>query len=342
VAAGAAKHTLSVKIEGSGTVSSEDSHLACPVRCKHAYESGRIVTLKAKPRRWFSFDRWTKGCAGSAPLCMVAVDEPTAIRAQFTRDRRELAVGVSGPGVITSVPEGLSCSLQNPFGCTAMFGAGTVVRLFATPGPDAVLWGWQGDCGAAPFGSCDARVEPGEEVSATFRALVPAAGEPLLSVAGPITSSPPGIACPPTCSAPFAPGAAVTLLQPGSLLWGGGCGGFVRSCTVIVDGPTFASAVALTQAPFSRYAVHVTVRGGGKVVGNGFACTARRLRQDVCEHEFDSRNTVTLTARPLPGFKFASWNLNGACAPRKARCGMRVGVGKNVAVLFVRKKKKKS
>jgi len=60
--------------------------------------------------------------------------------------------GGNGSGTITSQPAGITCVITNGTGsgsCSAVFPAGTVVRLDARPAPDTQFQGWRGLPGCA-------------------------------------------------------------------------------------------------------------------------------------------------------------------------------------------------
>jgi Tol biopolymer transport system component len=165
-----------------------------------------------------------------------------------------LRVALAGGGTVTSVePAGISC----PPDCEEPYSQGTTVRLRATADPGSIFVGWSGV--ACPgTGDCLVTVAgPGPtDVTATFQ---PAAGVVLTvrlqGEGGLVTSVPAGIACPPTCSAAFPAGTAVTLSAtvtlPGGAFggWqGGNCTG-TGPCLVTLTVPV---EVASRFAPPGR------------------------------------------------------------------------------------------
>ena len=70
----AAKPMLRVATDGHGTLSSRDGRILCGSRCSARYRRGAVVSLQAKPNRFFAFDRWAGGCVGTSPACFVVVD----------------------------------------------------------------------------------------------------------------------------------------------------------------------------------------------------------------------------------------------------------------------------
>jgi hypothetical protein len=88
--------TLSVSKEGSGSgaIVSFPSGIVCGPDCAEDYEAGTTVTLEAFPSQGSVFAGWTGACTGSAPTCLVTMDTPQSVTAEF------LAVGASTGRVI--------------------------------------------------------------------------------------------------------------------------------------------------------------------------------------------------------------------------------------------------
>lgn len=147
--------------------------------------------------------------------------------------------------------------------------------------------------------------------------------------AGSVTSAPPGIACPPTCTAVFPHGASVRLAArplSGSRLvgWGGACSG-TAVCTVALD---TAKEVSAVFGP-ARYRLTVLLKGKGRVTStpSGLACPRR------CSASFDSGTRIALRPRPARGWRFARWS--GACSGRGG-CSVLLSRDRTAAASFVR------
>lgn len=102
---------------------------------------------------------------GSHTLSVRAYDDEGASSApalvRFSvGERFRVNTAVTGSGIVTSSPAGLSCSSS----CTAEFSAGTSVSLSAAPANGASFQGWGGDC--AGTGTCT--VAKNANVTATF------------------------------------------------------------------------------------------------------------------------------------------------------------------------------
>jgi hypothetical protein len=137
------------------------------------------------------------------------------------------------------------------------------------------------------------------------------------------------ISCPGACSATFTRGTPVTLSAtpaPGSTFsgWGGRCTGSA-ACTLPVGRVTEVSATfGLTPAPPS-FILIIAVGGSGAVVGPDFTCPPR------CRVALGVHQTISLTARPAPGWRFAGWS--GACT-RSGPCRLTGDENKSLRALF--------
>lgn len=70
--------TLTVSVQGAGTVTSADKFINCPSTCSHGYASGATVTLQATPLSGFMFAGWTN-CSGGT----VVMSATTSCSATF-------------------------------------------------------------------------------------------------------------------------------------------------------------------------------------------------------------------------------------------------------------------
>lgn len=73
---------LSVKVVGTGTVSSADTG-ACTSDCSTALPESKAITLTAVASSGFQFAGWDGGCAGAGPTCTVSVTAARSITATF-------------------------------------------------------------------------------------------------------------------------------------------------------------------------------------------------------------------------------------------------------------------
>jgi hypothetical protein len=79
-----ARFTLSVQLIGTGTVTSTPAGIDCGADCSEAYTGGTAVTLNAVTAAGASFGGWGGDCAGTAPSCMLTVDQTRSVMATFT------------------------------------------------------------------------------------------------------------------------------------------------------------------------------------------------------------------------------------------------------------------
>jgi hypothetical protein len=161
------------------------------------------------------------------------------LRVDYVPVQHTLSVAKAGAGggSVSSSPAGIDCGGA----CSAPFYQGTAVTLTAAPAAGSSFAGWSGG-GCSGTGTCTTTMDADKTVTAAFNA------QHTLSVAktgagsGSVSSSPAGIDCGGSCSAPFDEGTAVTLTatpDAGSSFtgWsgGGGCSG-TGTCVVTMNG----------------------------------------------------------------------------------------------------------
>lgn len=159
--------TVTLMGNGSGTVVSVPSGIDCGNVCSAAYGPGTNLTLTATPDAANDFAGWGGDCAaaGTDPTCMVTVDGPLNVSAQFDVGTVDLSVTVNGNGVVTSNPVGIDCGAT----CMATFAGGTQVTLTAGAQGTDVFGGWGGDCAAADTSpTCMITLNANSTVNALF------------------------------------------------------------------------------------------------------------------------------------------------------------------------------
>lgn len=154
--------------------------------------------------------------------------------------------GGNGNGTVISAPSGINCGST----CSGDFLYGTTITLTPAAAPGSNFAGWSGACTGT--GVCVVSMYDAESVTATFTlntyvlSIVKAGGGP-----GTVTSSPAGIDCGATCSAPYNSGTVVSLTATAAMNsifagWsGGGCSG-TGACVVTT---TSAQTVTATFDP---------------------------------------------------------------------------------------------
>jgi DNA-binding beta-propeller fold protein YncE len=245
-------HTLKVSKTGTGggSVSSSPAGISCGTACAAEYNQGEHVTLFAAPDSHSTFTGWTVSGAEPCPgagSCTVILAKDVEVSAGFEEPtQRTLTVSGIGEGSITSSPSGISC----PSSCSEHFNEGRLVTLTASPLPHNKLLAWGGACSGTPVTEpCKVTMSEAKSASAEF-ASIP---QKTLTVTttgsgqGTVTSTPAGISCPSSCSAPFDQGSSVTLTAVAAPtaafagFSGGGCSGD-NTCTVTIGATQVVSA----------------------------------------------------------------------------------------------------
>src|SRR5262245_12539066 len=334
VAAGSAANgphtrTLKMSVTGSGQVATSDGMIDCSARCSASYPRGTVLRLTAEPGAKFEFVSWSGGCIGTAPICDIAVDRNTSVRAKFVGAPPALAVSVGGPGTITS-RSGIDCGAGRIV-CSVQVPNASTVTLTPTPSPGGRFAGWDGQCASAGTGPCTVRVGSGlTEVAAAFGHSTPQPGPQTLTVrldpvsSARITSEPAGIDCRPTCEASFPSGTLVTLRMSELEIWQPACQGALDRCLLVLDAPTEVVVLRrppppLPVPPPSRF--QVTVSGGGLITSSDgtIRCGWTPSVETDCGEVFPPRTrTMRLRARSQGPVHFSRWG--GLCHGAKPRC----------------------
>jgi phospholipase C len=233
---------LTVALNGTGTVTSSPSGINCGQTCSANFAPGTVVTLTATAAANSSFAGWSGGgCSGTGP-CVVTFNASQQVTATFNTELTlSVSIGGTGSGAVSSNPMGISCQPT----CSASFAPGAQVVLSEIPAGTSTFAGWGGACSSSGTNpSCTVTLSASQQVTATFNMQAAAA---VLTVSlpgngsGTVTSTPPGIACPPqpTCSGSFPVGTQVTLTETPQnsnfVGWGGACNGYTSTCNVTMN-----------------------------------------------------------------------------------------------------------
>lgn len=209
-------------------------------------------------------------------------------RVLTTWARLDVARAGRGGGAVTSVPAGVECGET----CSAAFDGGATVTLTATPDGDSVFGGWSGAC--AGTGACTVTMSEARRVTATFLPLLPV-DVTIAGAAGSVTSEPPGVACPATCSARFPEGTAVRLVPAGTpgtsvfSAWSEDCSG--ADCAIVVDAPRRATASFVAARTLT---LNLSGAGRGVLAAGGISCATG----SSCPFDLALGSTATVTATP--------------------------------------------
>ncbi len=134
------QYSLTVQVNGQGTVISNPAGINCPGDCDENYNSGTIVVLTAQPAQGWQFDGWSgdADCADG----QVTMDANKTCTATFSRPTLTVNINGNGTGTVTSQPAGINC----PGDCTEDYEVNTQVTLEAVADPTSRFDGWGGDC----------------------------------------------------------------------------------------------------------------------------------------------------------------------------------------------------
>ncbi len=302
--------TITGAAAGTGTVTSTPAGVSCPSTCTATFAQNTQVTLIETPAAGYTFAGWSGACSGTG-ACVMTITAAATITASFTQSAtsQQLTVTVTGSGTVSSSPAGISC----PSTCSASYAQNTQVTLTETPAAGSTFTGWAGACGGTA--ACTVPMSAATAVTATFAQTSTPQIVVTVSGSGTVTSSPAGINCPSTCSAPFAQNAVVTLTEtpaPGSTFtgWGGACATAATTCTVTVAAATGVSAT-FSQPPTQ---LTVSVSGPGTVASSppGISCPG------TCSANFPQGAAVTLTGTASSGYGLGSWA--GSCTGSTNPC----------------------
>lgn len=209
----AVNFTLSVSTAGPATplvvVTSTPGGIVCPGTCSASFVAGTTVALGAVWPSTVAFAGWTglPGCRSNQQECDLVLSANTSVAAAFDP---LLAVSLAGTGLgsvtassqpVTSYATGGSQQYAYP--------KGSVVVLREVADSSSTFAGWIGDGGCSSASTCTVTLSGYEAVVASFTLVGPSTVAVSVVGGGTVTSSPPGIACPGTCSATFAYGTAV-------------------------------------------------------------------------------------------------------------------------------------
>jgi hypothetical protein len=154
-----AVYTLTVTKTGSGSVSG--TTIECGAACSSDHDDGSSVTLTATASAGSRFTGWSGACSGSGN-CTVTMSQARNVTAHFVR-LVLLNVSVTGPGTVSSEPNGIACGRA----CASKYDAGTRVTLEATAKNGYWFLGWSGSCSGRRT-TCTVTVSQAHVVHARF------------------------------------------------------------------------------------------------------------------------------------------------------------------------------
>ncbi len=274
-------------------------------------------------------------CVTNGNGTFVAVgDEGVIIQSQSGGSEYTLFVARSGAGsgAVVSSPDGINCGST----CSAPFAKSSSATLTATAASGSTFKSWSG-CTSSSGNICIVTMDQTKTVTATFIIANPMK----LTVAkvkqnggdGTVVSSPDGINCGSICSAPYAPGAQVTLTasaDAGSVFtsWSGCASSSDTLCTVTMD--KAKTVKAGFAGPQTLTVKNASVnKGSGTVMSDpaGINCAS-----GSCKGTFAYNTEVTLTASADAGSVFTSWS--GCASSSDTLCTVTMDKAKTVKAGF--------
>lgn len=150
VQAPSAQRTLTVNIEGSGTVTDIEITRAgvdCRETCQVALDALEDVLLLATPDPGFGAVWEDCPLVVDQDACSIFMDQDRSVAVRFA-PLHELTLGVFGPGRITSpaLHSPINCNTES---CSFQVLEGESIRFTALPDPGAIFVEWQGACAGA-------------------------------------------------------------------------------------------------------------------------------------------------------------------------------------------------
>ncbi|TQV88901.1 InlB B-repeat-containing protein [Aliikangiella coralliicola] len=331
-------HTLSISVNGSGSVSSNVEGIDCGDDCSNSYADGQQVILTADAASGYVFQGWQGDCSGSSS-CELIMNGNKSATAVFVEEVVEptmfqATVSLSGEGSVTSEDSGINCGTD----CNNEYEQNQQVTLTAAASSGYRFESWEGDC-SGQAERCQLTMNTDKSAMAKFEVIVI---EPTmvratvsLSGSGRVTSEDGGIDCGNDCQNDYPQNQQITLTAAPDAgfrfdRWEGDCGGQAERCQLTMNSAknTQARFEAVVVEP-TVYQVTVNKSGDGQVVSTdgGINCGAD------CNNEYEENESITLTATADEGYSFDSWQ--GDCAGQDASCNLTINSDKNTTAVFV-------
>ena len=340
--------SATIIIHGQGRVTSDPpGAIDCPGLCSLTLAGPTSLTLRATPANGYAIAEHVS--CGETDVCTLALNDAEYTFHVYFRPRAKLQLWPNGDGAISvspppsdargePAPTACTTTVFDATGCELYYLPGTSVTATAAPVAPSRFLGWSAH-GCSGTGACVITLR--RDSSSLVARFTPLEVRVILrgNGSGSIVSEPPGIACPPTCEAPFPAGSQVTLVaapDPATPFvgWKFGCAVSAtdpRRCTLTTRNKPNWVGVALGEdaeiSPPTTLAVlfDVTRAGQGAVTGSQLNCGTK------CEHRYVFGTREQLRATPAGGWRFTRWN--GACGTA-ARCALYIGPVTSVSASF--------
>jgi hypothetical protein len=346
---GSTPAVVTVSIHGEGIVTAGGHATPCNQTCVMPLPASRALTLMATPAQGYSFPGWQHGCSGDAPICAIPPGANAQVSVSFVRSST-LELTVSGPGEVSSSPDGIDCG-QSGSSCVSTLQGSSTITLSPVPADGAGFLGWGGPCTQYGTASCLLNGGADAGVTAAFAATSPASSQPQpvtvehpdLTVTsapdllGPCTQNPCSTTAPSGTQMSITAGGSFALdaLQPlPQVRWSGACRGVWPVCSLGIEGPTAVTVAPLFAEPtatatfHSSYELPISTFGHGTVVPG--AHSACRYPARGCSRG----QRIQLIARPGRGYRLYRWYTVGFSCRTNPVCSGRAGPSEDVTAAF--------
>ena len=155
----AQEHTLTIVIEGDGTVDVDGEEYTDPL----TIDNGTEVTIEAEADAGWSFSSWSDDASGSENPLVVEMDDDKTITANFTQDSYNLTVNTDGDGSVTRDPD------------QGSYLSGTEVTIEAEADAGWSFSSWSGDASGSE-NPLVVEMDENKNITAEFSVIPPTAG----------------------------------------------------------------------------------------------------------------------------------------------------------------------
>ncbi len=156
----ASRVTLSVVLNGQGSVSSTPAGIACGSQCQASFTQGSQVQLVASAAQGWRFDGWSAAAASCAasPSCTLTLSQAQQVQARFVQEGLSgapMRLSVSGAGHVRSDEGSLACGsvpaalASGGSRCAARLPSRLVTLTAQAFNEQFRFAGWRGDCSGA-------------------------------------------------------------------------------------------------------------------------------------------------------------------------------------------------
>jgi trimeric autotransporter adhesin len=313
------QQTLSVAVEGSGTVFTfpgpEFTPIECgngPTTCEAHYNEAAAITLYASSAEDNHFAEWEAGpCAGElTPECTVTMSAAESVKAKFLPTFHTLSVTRPGSGTITSSLPGIDCGAT----CEHEFQEGSHVTLTAHAAPHSQILAWSGRCAEEPSPTeCEVVIgESNVNVTAEFGPiphtllLTPVGGGVVSAASGAISACARGGG---VCAGQYDEGSMVTLTaspfaHSNFHAWTGCTHPSDNTCEVEIGPSTTEVGAEFTP---NKHTLTLSPTGPGSVTAGSGSIRGCESSGGNCAGEYIEGSTLILTATPAP-HEAVAWN----------------------------------